>query len=601
MKNVSTCIHQHNLVNPEAVALSSGEAHMSFGELDRAADQLAAHLKIVGVVPGSVVPILLERSFDQIIAALAVMRAGGAYLPMDTAWPDQRIRAILKDSLADVLIAPFDVAGRLESGLRSVCPVRDAAAIADATPSRHMEVAEDSLAYLIYTSGSTGTPKGVEITHANLMNLINWHHEAFAVTSEDRASHIAGLGFDAAVWEVWPYLAAGACVQLPGPMDELIRSSPAHLLRWLHDGHITHCFVPTALAEPLIQSEWPDTTLLRYLLTGGDVLRKGPIAGLPFLVVNNYGPSECTVVSTYGILEPGGPTPPPIGRAIAGAAAYVLDAELKPVAQGQIGELYVGGASVGRGYRGLPGQTAKAFVADPFSAVTNARMYRTGDMVAELADGQLAFHGRRDTQEKIRGQRMELDEINAVLGQCSGVMFSSIGTRLDGNGEKQLVAYVLPDEHAVPSSRTLQETISQYLSAAMIPAVFVRLKAMPLNTSGKLDLSLLPQATEDNALGEVNEMLKRAPETELEASVLSTVHALLGSDSVGLDDDFFLSGGHSLLGAQLVTRIRSAYGIELTLRDLFEAPTAALLAEKVEGLILAQIEEMSDAEAEAAL
>jgi amino acid adenylation domain-containing protein len=601
MANVSHLIHNLALAHPSAIALSSGDAQMSYLQLDSAANQLAGHLRAMGVAAGSVVPILLDRSFEQITAALAVMRAGGTYLPMDTAWPDQRIRAILKDSEADVFVAPFDLAGRLESGLRGVCPTRDAAAIATAAAIEVTELPQDSLAYLIYTSGSTGTPKGVEITHGNLMNLIAWHVEAYSVTAQDRASHIAGLGFDAAVWEIWPYLATGACVQLPGPMDELIRSSPSHLLRWLHDGHITHSFVPTALAEPLIQSEWPETTLLRFLLTGADTLRKGPRTGLPFVVVNNYGPTECTVVSTFGVVEVGGPTPPPIGRAIRGGTVYVLDEQQKPVVRGEIGELYVGGASVGRGYRNLPQQTAAAFLEDPFSAEAGARMYRTGDMVAELADGQLAFHGRRDRQEKIRGQRMELDEINAVLGSCAGVMFSSVGTRTDALGEKQLVAYVLPDEHAVPSSRALQEHLSQYLSAAMIPAVFVRLRTMPLNTSGKLDLSLLPEATDENALGDVNEQPAREPTTELEAAVLATVHGLLGSESVGIDDDFFLSGGHSLLGAQLVTRIRSNYGVDLTLRDLFEAPTPALLAEKVEGLILAQIEQMSDAEAEAAL
>jgi amino acid adenylation domain-containing protein len=600
MSNISERVHQIAERRPQAIALSSGSGHLTYRELDAAASHLAGYLAQHGVEEGAVVPLLLERSFDQIVAALAVMRAGAAYLPMDTAWPDQRILAILKDSRAEVFLAPYEVANRLATGLRSICPSQDADAIGSATPLFSSELTHDALAYLIYTSGSTGTPKGVEITHGNLMNLVNWHLEAFSVTENDRASHIAGLGFDAAVWEIWPYLAAGATIQLPGQMDELVRTSPAHLLRWLHDGHITHCFVPTALAEPLIQTEWPETTLLRYLLTGGDALRKGPLPNLPFAVVNNYGPTECTVVSTFGLITADGPTPPPIGRAIKGATAYILDENRRPVPRGEIGELYVGGASVGRGYRNLPQQTAAAFLADPFSAELGARMYRTGDMVAELPDGQLAFHGRRDTQEKIRGQRMELDEINAVLSQCAGVLFSSVGTRVGVNGDKYLVAYVLPDESAVPSSRALQEYLSQHLSAAMIPAVFVRLKAMPLNTSGKLDLTQLPEPCAENELGEVKSSPEREA-TELEAAVLATVHGLLGSDAVGLDDDFFLSGGHSLLGAQLVTRIRSNYGIALTLRDLFEAPTAALLVAKVEDLILAQISEMSDAEAEAAL
>jgi len=600
MSNISQRVQQIAACRPQAIALSSGAAQLTYRELDESASHLAGYLAQHGVEKGSVVPLLMERSFEQIVAALAVMRAGAAYLPMDTAWPDQRVLAILKDSQAEVFLAPYDLAGRLGSGLRGICPSRDAGAIAKAAPMVAADLPDDSLAYLIYTSGSTGTPKGVEIMHGNLMNLVTWHLEAFSVTEHDRASHIAGLGFDAAVWEIWPYLAAGATVQLPGPMDELIRSSPAHLLRWLHDGHITHCFVPTALAEPLIQTEWPETTLLRYLLTGGDTLRRNPFPNLPFAVINNYGPTECTVVSTFGVIKADGPTPPPIGRAIRGTTTYLLDENLQPVARGEIGELYVGGASVGRGYRNLPQQTGAAFLADPFNVEPGGRMYRTGDMACELADGQLAFHGRRDTQEKIRGQRMELDEINAVLSHCAGIAFSTVGTRVDASGDKYLVAYVLPDESAVLSSRALQEYLSQHLSAAMIPAVFVRLKMMPLNTSGKLDLTQLPEPSAENELGEANTPTGREA-TELETAVLATVHGLLGSDAVGLDDDFFLSGGHSLLGAQLVTRIRSNYGIALTLRDLFEAPTAALLAAKVEDLILAQIENMSDAEAEAAL
>jgi len=602
MSNISRCVALVASLTPDAVALSSGDAHLSYRELNEAASRLAGYLKVTGVGPESVVPILLDRSFDQIVAALAVMRAGAAYLPVDTSWPDQRIATILKDSLAKVCVAPHDVALHIGGDRRSVCPVADAMLIAQAQPvPGDAELPSSSLAYVIYTSGSTGTPKGVEITHGNLMNLIEWHVEAFSVTAADRASHIAGLGFDAAVWEIWPYLAAGATIQLPGPMDDLIRSSPAHLQRWLHDGHITHAFVPTALAEPLIQSAWPDTTFLRYLLTGGDALRKSPIPGLPFVVLNNYGPTECTVVATSGLIKPGEEAAPPIGRAIRNVCTYVLDEQHQFVARGEVGELYIGGAGVGRGYRNLPEQTAAAFLHDPFSAEPGARMYRTGDMVAELPDGQLAFHGRRDNQEKIRGQRIELDEINAVLSRCAGVLFSCVSTRIDPTtGEKQLVAYVLPEESALLTPRVLQDQLAERLSAAMVPAIFVRLKTMPLNASGKVDLALLPQPCEENALRQEEETAPREA-TELEAAVLATVRALLNNDSVSLDDDFFLSGGHSLLGAQMVSRIRADYGVDLTLRDLFEAPTAALLAETVESLIVAQIENMTDAEAEAAL
>ena len=601
MTDLSVSIACHAASHPDRVALSSGEARLTTGELDQSANRLAGYLHAHGVRPGDTVPLLLERSFDQIVAALAVIRAGAAFLPMDTAWPDERVRTILEDSGATLIVTRAGTAERLAIGLPVVCPDRDASLIAAQQPIASEASEPDALAYVIYTSGSTGRPKGVEITHANLSNLIEWHNEAFQVGPQSRAGHIAGLGFDAAIWEVWPYLAAGAAVQLPGPMDELIRSSPAHLLRWIHDGHLTHCFVPTALAEPLIQSEWPDTTFLRYLLTGGDALRNAPAPGLPFFVVNNYGPTECTVVSTSCVLEPGGPVPPPIGRAIRNACTYVLDEQARPVNPGQIGELYVGGANVGRGYRNLPDQTAAAFLHDPFSLEPGARMYRTGDLVAELADGRLAFHGRRDSQEKIRGQRMELDEIRAVLERCDGVVFSTIGTQLNHLGEKELVAWVLPGEHAALSPRALQEHLAKYLSSAMIPHVFVQLRTLPLNTSGKLDLTLLPAATAETLLAEPEPAAEREPASELDSALLGIVHQLLGSETVGRDDDFFLSGGHSLLGAQLVTRIRSAYGVDLTLRDLFESPTVSQLALRVESLILAQLDQMSDEEAEAAL
>ncbi len=599
--NVSALIAGHAAAAPHATALLCGAARLSYAELDAAANRLAGHLLLRGVGAGDTVPLLLERSFAQIIGALGVMRAGAAFLPMDTAWPDERVRAILEDSGASVYLAADVDAARLASRLTNVCPAREAAAIAASVPAASSALDPDALAYVIYTSGSTGKPKGVEITHGNLMNLLEWHVGEFHVDASSRAGHIAGLGFDAAVWEVWPYLAAGATVQLPGPVDDLIRSSPADLLRWIHDGHLTHCFVPTALAEPLIQAEWPDRTLLRYLLTGGDALRRSPAHGLPFIVVNNYGPTECTVVSTFCLLEPGGPVPPPIGRAIHNARAYVLDENGAQVAEGTVGELYVGGASVGRGYRNLPEQTAAAFLPDPFSSEPKGRMYRTGDLVSTLPDGRLAFHGRRDTQQKIRGQRMELDEISAVLERCEGVAFSLVGTHLDRNGEKQLIAYVLPAEFASPGPRFLQEELGRFLPAAMIPHTFVRLRTLPLNTSGKLDLAQLPAPAEENLLKECEPAIERKATSALETAVLEIVHQLLGTDKVGAEDDFFLSGGHSLLGAQLVTRIRSAYGVELTLRDLFESPTAAQLAMRVETLILLQLEQMSDEEAEAAL
>ena len=428
------------------VALRQGSASMSYGELRERVERLSAYLAHAGVGPGSSVAVGLCRSFDWIIACLATMRAGAAYVPMDLAWPEERLHHVLRDSGASVLMASAAVLEWLyprHEGTGPVCldPRRDATLIAAAPAFEPAALAPDELAYVIYTSGSTGVPKGVEITHRNLDHLIAWHLHAFAVTPDDRASHLAGLGFDAAAWEVWPYLAAGASVSI---VEDSVRASADLLQQWLVAERITVSFVPTVLAGPLTAMPWPAETALRTLLTGGDALHRGPAQGLPFALVNNYGPTECTVVATSGVVQPGDSAPPSIGFAIAGAAVYLLDPEGAPCLPGHVGELYIGGTGVGRGYRNLPALTAMSFLPDPFAGVTGARMYRTGDLGVVLKDGQIAFRGRADGQEKIRGYRVELDEITAVLHRHPGVAFAAIVTAPDAMGEKQLIAHVLP-------------------------------------------------------------------------------------------------------------------------------------------------------------
>src|SRR5580704_667721 len=288
---------------PHSIALRLGARQLSYAELNVQADQFAAYLAQRGVTPGDTVAICIERSFDWIVAALGIMRAGAAYLPLDPAWPDARLRFAVNDSNATVFVAHAALLDRLDVKACGMDPTRDAAAIAalHVDPAVRWTTSLESPAYMIYTSGSTGVPKGVEITHANLCHLVRWHREAFDVTPQDRASHLAGLGFDAAVWEIWPHLASGATVCLAN--DEA-RLSPELLQQWLIREQVTIAFVPTIHAMSLMAMPWPATTALRFLLTGGDVLNRGPVAGLPFRVVNNYGPTECTVASTSAVLEP---------------------------------------------------------------------------------------------------------------------------------------------------------------------------------------------------------------------------------------------------------------------------------------------------------
>ena len=567
----------------EAVALCRAGHCLTYGELHARASGVAAALAGAGVRAGDAVAVCLPRGFDQIVSLLGTMRVGAAYVPCDPAWPEERVRVVVADCGASVVIGCGDVS---LGGVRVVDPAK-------AGPARAFRCATamaEDLAYVIYTSGSTGVPKGVEITHGNLAHLIAWHTEAFGVTAEDRASHLAGLGFDASVWEVWPYLAAGATVVLA---DDGVRTSPELLMEWLVKERIDVAFVPTPLAEPMIGMAWPVETKLRYMLTGGDTLHRGPAAGLPFAVVNNYGPTECVVVATSGVVEPGMAGLPTIGRPISGANVYVLDERRRPVAEGVTGELWIGGAGVGRGYRNLPEQTAASFVPDSVLGGAGARMYRTGDLAAMLPSGELQFHGRVDGQVKIRGQRLELDEIVCALNRHAGVAASAVVALGEGS-EKRLVGYVVTKEDAALTARTLREFLAGTLPGYMVPAVYVGLDRMPLNASGKLDRSMLPVPTDGNR---ITEELARKPEGPIEEAVLGIVRKLVKHESVGVEDDFFLVGGHSLMGTQLIMRIRESFGVPLTLRDLFEGATVARLSARVEALLMVEMDAMSEEEA----
>jgi acyl-coenzyme A synthetase/AMP-(fatty) acid ligase/acyl carrier protein len=442
-----------------------------------------------------------------------------------------------------------------------------------------------------YTSGSTGVPKGVEITHANLCQLIRWHRDTFRVTPQDRASHLAGLGFDAAVWEIWPHLCAGATVCL---VDDAVRSSPELIQQWMIRERVTIAFVPTVHAAPMMAMEWPATTALRLLLTGGDVLHHAPAVQLPFDVVNNYGPTECTVVATSALIKPGSHGTPPIGRPIAGASIYLLNEHGEQVPDGSTGEIYIGGSGVGRGYRNLPDSTKQSFLPDPFAGAPGARMYRTGDRGVRRPDGEIEFCGRLDRQMKIRGQRVELDEITSVLAHHPSVDFATVITNIGERGENELVAYVLPKNACVLTVHELQKHLLRSLPDYMIPTIFVRLHALPLSPNGKLDLTMLAKPTDANLL---ERTAAKAPATPIEEKLLAMVRELLKNGAVMAEDNFFLAGGHSLLGMQLVMRLRDTFGVDLTLQQLFEAPTVERLAVLVETMLIDVIDSMSDEEA----
>ena len=596
-----TCIPQlvamQATATPDAVALVMGTHSLSYKELNQRANQLAHYLQALGVGPNVLVGLYVERSLDMVVGLLSILKAGGAYVPLDAAYPADRVAFMLADAQVPVLITQQDLVTHLSAPTAKViCLDTATTELAQQSVTEPISsVTAYDLAYVIYTSGSTGRPKGTQITHSGLLNLVYWHQRAFEVTAKDRATQVSSPAFDATGWELWPYLTAGASVYLP---DEDTRVTPTALRDWLIRNSISISFLPTVLAESIMMLEWPATTSLRFLLTGADTLHHFPPSTLPFALINNYGPTEATVVATSGRVFPlsGSNNAAgllPIGRPIDNTQIYILNEDMQPVPIGETGELYIGGAGVARGYLNRPELTEERFIQHPFSSDPNARLYKTGDLSRYLPDGQIIFMGRSDYQIKIRGLRIEPDEIIAILNEHPAVQTSVVVAREDRAGDKQLVAYIVPTADINISASSLQDMLAERLPAYMIPATFVLLEALPLTPNGKIDRSAL--AVPD-ALNTLRDEVVTEPSTPLEEQLIGLLAPLLGLEQVGIDDNFFMLGGHSLLGTQLIARIADTFGVTMTLRTLFDAPTVRELSYEIEELIIAKVDAMSDDE-----
>lgn len=581
--------------NPRHIAVVGDAMQLTYERLDKQANQLAHHLQALGIRPEVRVGVCMPRSPLNVVALLGVMKAGGGYVPLDPSYPKDRISFILNDAESPLLLTNTELAKSLPQGSWQVLALDSGTQAIAKYPVEPptSEMGPKNLAYVIYTSGSTGTPKGVQITHDSLMNLISWHQRAFAVTQNDRATQLASVGFDASVWELWPHLTAGATVYIT---PEETRSSPELLRDWLAAQKITISFVPTALAERLIMLDWPSDAKLRLLLTGADTLHRYPRPGLPFQLINNYGPTETTVVATSGAIAPASQdsdSRPPIGYPIDNTQIYICDESLRQVPAGDVGEVYIGGSGVARGYMNSPELTAKRFLKDPFSDKPDARLFRTGDLARFLPDGQVAYVGRVDDQIKIRGYRIEPNEIITVLNTHPAVQTSAVVAREDGGGNRRLLAYVVPNDGCRPTCGQLRDLLRKHLPDYMLPAAYVCIEALPLTSNGKTDYRALPDPDIANTLPDGDSI---APRTILEEKLSKIIASLLGMERVGVNENFFLLGGHSLLGTQLIARIQDSFGVELPLRSIFDLPTSAQLAQEIERLLSIKIDAMSEAE-----
>ena len=567
------------------MAVTGEDVVLTYTDLDRVSEELAGALAAHGVGPEAAVGVLLTRSPAVVSVSLGVVRAAGAYVPLDARWPAERLASA--DRVADLhaLVVDEDAAtAPWVTATADRVPVvvvdRHGRVLrgASRTPSRPATVpGPGALAYVMFTSGSTGLPKGVGVAHADVLALAAdsaWHDGA-----ADAVLMHSAYVFDASTFEIWtPLLNGGRVVVAPGGVLE------AHVLdAAAHEHGVTAVFLTTALFNVIAETDPGAFAGLRLVCTGGELASPDAMqrvtAAFPGLRVRHvYGPTETTTFATGHDVAADLPWgAPPIGRALDGMRLYVLDDSLGPVPPGVVGELYLAGNGVARGYLGRPGLTATRFVADPFGPA-GTRMYRTGDLVRWTPDGQIAYVARADSQVKLRGYRIEPGEVENVTAGCEGVADCVVVVREDAPGDRRLVAYVVPAAGGRPEPDELAEAVGRSLPAYMVPSAFVLLDTLPLTPNGKVDRRALPEPR--HGAGGPRPAPARTPREEILCGLFADV---LGLDEAGVDDDFFALGGHSLLATRLAARIRTALGVEMHVRALFEYPSAGALAAALEG------------------
>jgi amino acid adenylation domain-containing protein len=581
------CLHElvsrQVALTPDAPALLFRNTRFTYKQLEQRANQLAHLLRSSGIGPDCPVAVCLERSPELIVSILAILKAGGTYVPLDPDSPPGKLDFLLARSQAELVITQQELSGRLKIDQKCLLmldhPEVQAHIARQSLEAPAVMIEPEHLAYMIYTSGSTGEPKGVMIPHRGISNRLLCVQEILHLTDRDRVLQKTPISFDVSVGEIFLPLITGACLVIAEPRRHWDTTYLMHIIQEQEVSYVH--FVPSMLRAFL---ETPGVEAckkyVRYIWSGGEALSpdlaqecKRRLNGT---LINGYGPTEASVGVTAWVYEEGNDVLTlPIGRPLEHVRIYILDAQLNPVPVGIPGEIYIGGLPLARGYYQHPEWTAERFIPDPFSATGGERLYRTGDRGQYRPDGLIEFLGRDDNQVKIRGLRIELGEIETILRQQPGVRQGIVRAREGKTGEKQLVAYVVPDPDQRPSSWELRQHMAEKLVYQMVPSVVLFLEALPLSTNGKVDLSALPEP-EMHEQEQHNSFV--VPTTELERSLARIWQELLHVEKVSIDQNFFELGGHSLLLIKMQSRLESVLGYRVPVLDLFQHPTIRSLA-----------------------
>lgn len=592
---------------PDAVAAACGDCRATYRELDERSNAVAHELQRLGVRAGTLVAFCLERSIEAIVAMLGILKAGGTYVPLDPAYPKERLAFLMEDSRAEILLTQRALTDRLPEPTGKILWMESFGAEARRKSFVSPEQDGESLAYVIYTSGSQGRPKGVCVPHRAIHRLVR-HTHPIQIEASDTVAQITNISFDPSIAEIWGALLNGArVVVLPTSVllsaDEFAREVRRH--------KINVAFIAAAVFSQFARHDPTMFRNMRYVVFGGEAADLKSVQlvldhGAPRFLINAYGPTETTTYVTCHVMKRPGDAGNalPIGRPIANAEIYILDERLQPVPVGEEGELHVGGDALAHGYLRQPQLTAERFIPHPFSAVPGARLYKTGDLARYRPDGNIEFRGRIDEQVKIRGYRIEPGEIETMLAQHPAVREAAARVHTDGNGDKQIVGYVVPADIKTFSEEDARRFLAAKLPSYMVPSAIVPLASMPLTVHGKVDRKSLPPP--DSRSRRSREPIL-APRTPVEKAIARVWTQLLGVAAIGVHDNFFDLGGHSLLATQAIARIQQELQVELSVGAIFEAPTLESLARAIDPLLraappdiealLKQMENMSDEEA----